>query len=213
MSLESQMKSGLLYCENGHASAEDKAYEEIIRAKSTRGKDLAFAYNNVLPSDMAQRRVILDQLLGSLGTDVVMEAPLHFSYGCNTHIGHHFYSNFNLVVVDDWRVQIGNYVMFGPNVTLSATGHPVVGEYRRDGTQFTLPITIGDDVWLGANVVVLPGVTIGSDVVIGAGSIVTHDIPSHVVALGTPCRVLRPITERDKAFYGQNRPVNFGWRD
>ncbi|MEG1640366.1 MAG: DapH/DapD/GlmU-related protein [Ruthenibacterium sp.] len=213
MSLESQMKSGLLFCENGHASAEDRAYEDVLRAQSVRGKNLAFTYNHVLPSDTAQRRNLLEQLLGAIGTDALMEEPIHFSYGCNTFIGHHFYSNFNLVVVDDSRVQIGNYVMFGPNVTLSATGHPVVGEYRRDGTQFTLPITIGDDVWRGANVVVLPGVTIGSDVVIGAGSIVTQDIPSHVVALGTPCRVLRPITEHDKAYYAKNRAVNFGWRD
>lgn len=211
MSLKEQMENGLLYCEYGHADEEDKAYERIIEKQREHAKDIMFDYNNTRPSDLKTKNSLLKKLLGSMEPDIWVEAPAHFSYGCNTYIGHHFYSNFNLVVVDDGEVHIGNYVMCAPNVTISTTGHPVYGEYRRDGTQFSLAIHIGNDVWLGANCVILPGVTIGNNVVIGAGSVVTHDIPDNVVAVGSPCRVIREITDYDKEYYRRNCPVNHGW--
>ena len=127
------------------------------------------------------------------------------------YIGENFYANFNLVVVDDIEVHIGNNVMVAPNVTLSVTGHPVDPEYRRGGTQFSLPIVIGDDVWIGANSVILPGVTIGDNSVIGAGSVVTQDIPANSVAYGVPCRVIREINDYDKEYYRKGKKVNLDW--
>lgn len=213
MSLEAQMRNGLLYCEYGHGSQEDKAYEKVIEKQRNDCKEMMFDYNNTRPTDFAAKKKILKNVLGSMGEEVWIESPAHFSYGCYTHIGHHFYSNFNLVIVDDAEVFIGNYVMFGPNVSISVTGHPVYGEYRRDASQFSLPVHIGDDVWIGANSVILPGVTIGAHSVIGAGSIVTHDIPENVVAFGAPCKVIREITDWDKEYYKKNMPVNFGWKE
>lgn len=211
MSLENQMKTGQLYIEYGHKTEENKAYEKVIEEQRVQCKELVFDYNHTRPSDSERKKEILKQLLAEVGESAWIETPAYFSYGCNTHIGHHFYSNFNLCIVDDSDVFIGNYVMFGPNVTLSVTGHPVWGEYRRKGAQFSLPIHIGDDVWIGANVVVLPGVTIGNGSVIGAGSVVTHDIPDHVVAVGTPCRVLREITDHDRDYYRKEMTLNADW--
>lgn len=211
MSLENQMKTGQLYIEYGHKTEENKAYEKVIEEQRVQCKELVFDYNHTRPSDLERKKEILKQLLAEVGESAWIETPAYFSYGCNTHIGHHFYSNFNLCIVDDSDVFIGNYVMFGPNVTLSVTGHPVWGEYRRKGAQFSLPIHIGDDVWIGANVVVLPGVTIGNGSVIGAGSVVTHDIPDHVVATGTPCRVLREITDHDRDYYRKEMALNADW--
>lgn len=208
MSLKNDMQSGRLYYEYGHPDKEDQAYEKVIEQKRERGKDLTFEYNHTRPSDMETRNRLLKEILGDVGKMAWLEPPVHFSYGCNTHIGDYFYSNFNFTVVDDIDVYIGDHVMMGPNVTLSATGHPVWGEYRRNGTQFSLPVRIGNDVWIGANVVVLPGVTIGNDVVIGAGSVVTKDIPDHSVAFGVPCKVIRPITDYDRDYYRKNCKVN-----
>ena len=190
---------------------ENKKYEKVIEAQRVRCKDLVFEYNNTRPSDLTRKKEILGELLGEVGEKAWIEAPAYFSYGCNTHIGHHFYSNFNMCIVDDCDVFIGDYVMFGPNVTVTVTGHPVWSEYRRKGAQFSLPVHIGSDVWIGANTVILPGVTIGNDVVIGAGSVVTHDIPDHVVAFGTPCRVVREITEHDREYYRKNMALNSDW--
>lgn len=208
MSLKEEMQSGLLYYEYGHPDAEDQAYEKVLERQRERGKDLTFEYNHTRPSDMDTRSRLLKEILGDVGKMAWLEPPVHFSYGCNTHIGDYFYSNFNFTVVDDVDVFIGHHVMMGPNVTLAATGHPVFGEYRRNGTQFSLPVRIGNDVWIGANVVVLPGVSIGNDVVIGAGSVVTKDIPDHSIAFGVPCKVVRPITDYDRKYYRKGCRVN-----
>ena len=131
MSLEKQMKSGLVYCEYGHSSAQDRAYEQVIEFQRNHCKELMFDFNHTRPGDTRTKRRILEELLGSVGEEVWMESPVNFAYGCNTYIGHHFYANFNMSIVDDGEVHIGNYVMFGPNVTVTVTGHPVWGEYRR----------------------------------------------------------------------------------
>jgi galactoside O-acetyltransferase len=123
------------------------------------------------------------------------------AYGKHVHIGDGFYANFNLVLVDDGDIYIGDNVMIAPNVTISPTGHPVHPDLRRGGTQFSFPVRIGDDVWIGANVVILPGISIGKNSVIG----VTRDIPENVVAVGNPCRVLRPINERDREYYYRDK--------
>ncbi|MGL5298895.1 MAG: sugar O-acetyltransferase, partial [Plesiomonas sp.] len=139
--------------------------------------------------------------------DCYIEPPLRANWGRHTHLGHHVYANFNLTLVDDTHIYIGDHVMIGPNVTLATAGHPIDPEYRKRLAQFNLPVRIGNNVWIGAGCVVLPGVTIGENSVIGAGSIVTRDIPANVVAFGNPCAVVRPISERDREFYYKDRRI------
>lgn len=212
MSLKKQMEQGLLYVEYGHESLEDQAYEKELDAKRKRIKDLMHLYNfHTLPSDEKKRRQLLEEGLGRAGKNLYLEPPCYFSYGCNTFFGDDVYANFHLVVVDDVTVSVGDRVMFGPNVTISPTGHPLAHVYRRKGAQFSLPVTIGNDVWIGANCTILPGVTIGDRCVIGAGSVVTHDIPADHLAYGTPCRVIRRIDEEDLLTYKKGFPVNSDW--
>lgn len=211
MSLKEQMETGKVYVEFGHASEEDRAYEQEIAQQRQIAKELCFDYNNTRPMDTARRNALLDQLLGSHGTSLWMEAPIHFAYGSNTHIGDHVYANFNLTIVDDGECRIGNYVMFAPNVVISTTGHPIYPPMRDKGAQFSLPVVIKDHVWIGSNVTIMPGVTIGENSVIGAGSVVTRDIPDNVVACGVPCRVLREITEEDRLYYRPGMPINGDW--
>ena len=208
MPLKKQMNDGLLYVEFGHGSEEDKEYERVIERQRIHCKEMMFDYNSLRPSETKKKNAILKNLLAEMGEGIWIESQLHMAYGCNTHMGSNVYANFNLTIVDDIDVYIGNNVMFGPNVTISVTGHPVHGELRRKGTQFSLPVRIGNDVWLGSNVVVLPGVTIGSNVVIGAGSVVTHDIPDNSLAYGVPCRVVREISDYDLQYYRKGAKVN-----
>ena len=156
-----------------------------------------------------KKKEILKGILGHCTDRVFIESPVHMSYGNHVHLGDQFYANFNLVIIDDMDVYIGNQVMIGPNVTICTTGHPVYPLYREMGAHYSLPIHIGNKVWIGANSVVLPGVTIGDNSVIGAGSIVTRDIPANVVAVGNPCRVLREITETDREYYFRDMKVDF----
>ena len=211
MSLAEQIESGKVYMEYGHSDPADKAYAETLTKLRRCSKDAAFKYNKTLPSRYRKKEKILRKLLGVLGENPFMEAPVHFSYGCNTYIGNNFYSNFNLTVVDDSRVYIGDDVMCAPNVTIATAGHPLYAEFRRKGAQFSMTVKIGNCVWLGANVVVLPGVTIGDGAVIGAGSIVTKDIPPGVLAFGVPCRVVRRITEDDRNWIRKGVPMNNDW--
>lgn len=211
MSLKEQMETGRVYIEFGHASEEDKAYEKVIDAQRRKSKELCFQYNQTDPMNEARREKLIRELLGGVGRMPWMEVPIHFSYGCNTTVGDHFYSNFNLTIVDDVSVTIGNCVMCAPNVTISTTGHPVHPYYRTRGAHFSLPIVIEDNVWIGANVAIMPGVTIGKNSVIGAGSVVTRDIPANVVAFGTPCRVIRPITDADLETIRPGATINEDW--
>lgn len=211
MSLEHQMKTGQLYIEYGHSSEEDLKYEKVIEAQRRICKDLMYDYNHTRPSEYEKKQEILRQVLGGAGEHLWIESPAAFSYGCNTYMGHHVYANYNLVIVDDCEVYIGNHVMFAPNVTITATGHPLAPEMRRKGAQFSIPVRIGDDVWIGSNVSVMPGVTIGNNVVIGAGSVVTHDIPDNVLAFGAPCKVVREITAQDKEYYKKGKQTNDDW--
>ncbi|RMI37235.1 maltose acetyltransferase domain-containing protein [Streptomyces triticirhizae] len=197
-SIRARMRAGRLYVDIGEGLEEERE----------RCQELLHDFNQSRPGETDKRRRILGELLGSFGEGGWIEPPLKLAYGSNVHIGEKFYANFNLVIVDDIDVHIGDRVMIAPNVTITPTGHPVDPELRAPGTQFSLPVRIGNDVWIGANVVVLPGVTIGDGSVIGAGSVVTKDVPERVVAVGNPCRVLRPITERDKTYYHRDRVVD-----
>ncbi|MDD3428970.1 MAG: sugar O-acetyltransferase [Oscillospiraceae bacterium] len=195
MTIREKMQQGLPYTDLGEGLEEER---EAC-------KELLYDYNLTRPKETEQRTMLLQKMLGQVGKDPWIEMPLHMAYGKNTFIGDNFYANFNLVVVDDEKVYIGSRVMIAPNVTITTTGHPVHPQKRGDGTQFSFSVHIEDDVWIGSNTVILPGVTIGEGSVIGAGSVVTKSIPPNVVAVGAPCRVLRPIEERDKIFYWKDK--------
>ena len=197
MTIREKMKNGKLYTDMGEGLPEERL----------RCKELVYDYNLTRPSEEIRRQGLLREIFGSLGKDVWIEPPMRLAYGSNTHIGDNFYANFNLVIVDDLDVFIGNNVMCAPNVTISATGHPVHPQLRTHGEQFSFPVTIEDNVWIGSGAVLLPGVTIGRNSVIGAGSVVTKNIPPDVVAVGNPCRVLRQITQRDKEYYYKDLKV------
>jgi galactoside O-acetyltransferase len=162
-----------------------------------RRTDQIFEYNRTPPSESERRRSLLVAIFGSVGERTVLLPPFHAGFGSNVHIGDDFFGNVNLTFVDDVDIHIGDGVMIAPSVTLTTTGHPVHPARRVDFARFSEPIVIEDKVWIGSNVVVLPGVRIGYGSVIGAGSVVSRSIPPMSVALGTPCRVVRPITDED----------------
>lgn len=170
--------------------------------------EILYDYNMTRPSEKEKRAKILELLFAQIGENSYFEPPLHTNWGKHTHVGSNVYANFNLHLVDDAEIHIGNNVMFGPNVVLATAGHPVEPELRRKQAQFNIPIKIEDNVWIGANVSVLPGVSIGENSVIGAGSVVTKDIPANTVAVGNPCKVLRGISERDKRYYYKNMEID-----
>ena len=172
---------------------------EGLRDLSIKGKKLAQQYNRLDFDDFEGRRAVLKQLFGKTGEKIYMEQPVYVDYGVHTTIGEGFYANFDCTLLDVAPITIGDNCMFGPHVSLVTPGHPTDAETRNAGPEFGIPITIGNSVWLGANVTVNPGVTIGDNTVIGSGSVVTKDIPSNVIAVGNPCRVLREITEEEKA--------------
>ena len=187
MNIRDMLNSGELYTDGGDGLPEERM----------KGKALAWQYNHSHPFDMDLRNDILRRMFNQIGENCWIEPPVNVAYGSHTVIGDNFYANFNLTLVDDATVTIGNNVMMGPGVTISTAGHPIDPELRLRG-QFSLPVVIEDGVWLGSGVMINPGVTIGRNSVIGAGSVVTRSIPPNVVAVGVPCRVLREITEEDK---------------
>lgn len=162
--------------------------------------ELCYDYNHTRPSDMAGREAILRKLFGKLGKNPYVEPNLFCGFGFNIEAGDNFFANNNCVFVDPGKITFGDNVFIAPNCGFYTAHHPIDKEMRNALLEYAKPITVGDDVWIGGNTVVLPGVTIGSDVVIGAGSVVTKDIPDHCVAYGNPCRVIRPITEEDKIY-------------
>lgn len=198
MTLKERMESGKVYfCSDDDLAREQEACMEIL-----------YDFNQTRPSELKKRGEILKKLLAEIGENCYFEPPLHANWGKHTHIGNNVYSNFNLTLVDDGDIYIGDYVMIGPNVVLATAGHPIEPELRKKVAQFNLPIHIGNNVWLGAGVIVVPGVSIGENSVIGAGSVVTKDIPANVVAVGNPCQVLRPIGEKDKKYYYRDREID-----
>jgi len=182
--------------------------DEELAAKQLECLDVLYDFNHTRPSQMAKRQEIMKQIFAEVGDNCYIEPPLRANWGIHTHLGKNVYANFNLTLVDDTHIYIGDYVMIGPNVTIATAGHPIEPSLRKKVAQFNIPVTIGNNVWLGANTVILPGVTVGENSVIGAGSIVTKDIPPNVVAVGNPCRVLREISEHDKEFYYKNFRVD-----
>lgn len=195
MTEQEKMQRGLLY---------DANYDQELIQKRLICKDLCFAYNQLKPSQEQEQIALMKQILGKTGEDFCITAPFWCDYGQNIEIGEQFYANHNCIILDGAKVRFGNHVFIAPNCIFSTAGHPLDTEQRNQGLEYAYPITVGDNVWFGAGVTVLPGVTIGSNSVIGAGSIVNRDIPSGVIAVGNPCRVLREITEEDKKKYWRN---------
>lgn len=184
------------------------ASDESLAREQLEALDKLFTYNQLPPSKQVEKQALLKEMFAEIGTDCYLETPFHANWGGKfVHLGHHVYANFNLTLVDDTTISIGNYVQLGPNVVLSAGTHPIDPDSRIKQLQYNLPITIKDNVWIGANCVVMPGVTIGENSVIGAGSIVTKDIPANVVAVGNPCRILRAITEHDRLYYDKDKLI------
>ena len=188
MTEKEKMLKGLLY---------DANYDKELGSERLKAKDLCFKYNTTLPSDEESLREIIGELKIKTKGNFFLTPPFYCDYGYNISVGENFYANHNLIILDGNRVSFGDNVFIAPSCTFSTAGHPIDKERRNKGLEYAHPITVGDDVWFGANVTVLPGVKIGSNVVIGAGSLVNKDIPDGSLAFGNPCKVVRKITEKD----------------
>lgn len=172
--------------------------------------ELLYEFNATRPSQGAERSALLKDMFASIGEGTYIEPPFHANFGgLHCHFGRNVYANFNLTCVDDTHIFVGDYTMMGPNVTLASAGHPLAPELREQGYQYNAPVRIGRNCWIGAGVIVLPGVTIGDNVVVGAGAIVTKDLPDGVVAVGNPARVLRAVDERDYETYFKGRAIDW----
>ena len=181
--------------------------EEITRQQMVYLDNLRL-YNEIPHVQMDRREAMLRQMFAEVGEGCYIESPFYANFGGHhVHLGNNVYTNFNLTLVDDTHIYIGDCTMIGPNVTIATAGHPIEPGLRSRGLQYNVPVHIGKNCWLGAGVIVMPGVTIGDNTVIGAGSIVTRDIPANVVAVGNPCRVMRPVGERDRQYYFRDRKV------
>ena len=184
MSMKEKMHTGDLYLPNDPQIVEEQ----------TKKLEMLYDFNQTRPGGMEKREAMLKEMLAEIGENCYVEPPFHANFGgAHLHFGKGVYANFNFTVVDDTHIYVGDYTMFGPNVVLATAGHPILPELRQQAYQYNMPVHIGKNCWLGAGVVVLPGVTIGDNTVIGAGSVVTKDIPSNVVAVGNPCRVIRKL--------------------
>ena len=175
----------------------DANYDQELIRERTNAKELCYDYNHLRPSQEEEQRAVLKKLLGKTGENFCITAPFWCDYGYNIEIGENFYTNHNCVILDGAKVKFGDNVFVAPNCGFYTAGHPIDAGRRNAGLEYAYPITVGDNVWFGGGVQVMPGVTIGSNVVIGSGSVVTKDIPDNVVAAGNPCRVIRAITEED----------------
>lgn len=176
----------------------DANFDPVLAEVRGEAKDLCFDYNySVRPSEVGRQQAILGQLLGRVGAGVTVVAPFWCDYGSNIELGDGTFLNHNTVMLDGASITFGRNVFVAPDCCFSTAGHPLDVERRNLGLEYALPITVEDDVWIGAGVMVLPGVTIGRGSVIGAGSVVNRDIPAGVVAVGCPCRPIRSITNKD----------------
>ncbi|WP_195543596.1 sugar O-acetyltransferase [Massiliimalia timonensis] len=199
MEMKEKMHNGMLYLPN-----DPQIVEEQVKCQ-----ERLYDFNRTRPSELAKREALLREMLAELGENCYVEPPLHANYGGKfVHFGKNIYANYNLTLVDDTHIYVGDYTMFGPNVTVSTAGHPILPELREQAYQYNMPVRIGRNCWIGAGVTIVPGITIGDNVVIGAGSIVTKDLPSNVVAVGNPCRILREVDEYDREYYFKGRKID-----
>lgn len=198
MDIWEEMKSGALYVTS----------DEELMSVQTECLDRLYDYNHTRPTQGEKRAALLREMFAEIGDGCYIEPPLHANWGGrHVHFGKHVYANFHLTLVDDTDIYVGDYTMFGPNVTVATAGHPILPALREQVYQYNMPVVIGRNCWIGAGAILLPGVHIGDGTVIGAGSVVTKDIPANVVAVGNPCRVLRPIGARDREYYFKERKI------
>ena len=200
MNIVEQMLEGALYLpEDG----------ELVKMQTACLEKL-YDYNATRPSEAEKRQNLLKEMFAELGEGCYIEPPFHANWGGkHVHFGKHVYANFNLTMVDDTHIYVGDGTMFGPNVTVATAGHPILPCLRERAYQYNAPVHIGKNCWIGAGAVILPGINVGDNSVIGAGSIVTKDIPANVVAVGNPCRVLREIDDRDKKYYFKKKEIDW----
>lgn len=199
MTVKEKMHSGKLYLPS------DK---EIVK-EQTMCLEKLYDYNATRPLEQEKRTALLKEMFAEIGEGCYIEPPLHSNFGGrHVHFGKNVYANFNLTLVDDTHIYVGDNTMIGPNVTIASAGHPILPELREKGYQFNIPVHIGKNCWIGAGVVIVPGINIGDNTVIGAGSIVTKDIPANSVAVGNPCRVIREINDRDREYYFKDRKIS-----
>ena len=200
MSQKERMEKGLVY----YCSDEEIMGDQLLCLEKL------YDYNSTRPLESKKREELLKSMFASIGEGAYIEPPLHANWGGkHVYLGKMVYANFNLTLVDDANIYIGDNTMLGPNVVIATAGHPINPELRERVTQYNREVHIGKNVWLGAGVIVMPGVTIGDNSVIGAGSVVTKDVPPNVVAFGNPCRVHREIGERDKKFFFKNDEIDW----
>ena len=172
--------------------------------------ELLYTFNQTRPSEQEKRNQLLKQMFAEIGKNCYIDPPFHANFGGkHVHFGKNIYANFNLTMVDDGHIYVGDYTMFAPGVIVATAGHPILPELRETVYQYNMPVHIGKNCWIGAGAIILPGVTIGDQVVVGAGSVVTKDLPSNVVAVGNPCRVIREINEHDRVYYFKNRKIDW----
>ena len=195
MNQKERMLAGLPY----------KAWLDGLAEDRLENKKRIYKYNNLPPEAEKEQEELIKEILGKTGENVHIEAPFHCDYGYNIEVGENFFANYNLTVLDVGKVRIGKNAQIAPNVSIYTAGHPIHPDSRNSGYEYGIEVTIGDNVWIGGNVCIMPGVTVGDNVVIGAGSVVTKDIPDSVIAVGNPCRVVRAITDDDRDFYYRDR--------
>lgn len=170
--------------------------------------DRLYDFNQTRPTELEKRTALLREMFDEIGEGCYIEPPLHSNWGGRfVRFGKNVYANFGLTLVDDTWITVGDCTMFGPNVVVATAAHPVLPELRERALQYNAPVRIGRNCWIGAGALIMPGVSIGDNTVVGAGSVVTRDLPADVVAVGNPCRVLRPIGERDREFYFRDRRI------
>ncbi len=195
-----RMEKGLIY----------NPSDEIIMKEQMFYHDKLWEFNKLKPSQINEKNKYLKSVFACCGDNCYIELPFYSNWGGHhVHFGNNIYANSNLTIVDDGHVYIKDNVMIGPNVTITTASHPIEPTLRMKGLQFNKDVYIDENVWLGAGVMIMPGVHIGKNTVIGAGSVVTKDIPDNVVAVGVPCKVLRRIDEKDKKFFYKNELIDW----
>ena len=200
MDIREKMHSGELYFPNDPA----------IMTEQLQRLDRLYEFNQTRPTEQDKRAAMLKGMFAEVGEGCYIEPPFHANWGGkHVHFGKYIYCNFNCTLVDDTHIYVGDYTELGPNVVIATAGHPILPELREQVYQYNAPVRIGRNCWLGAGVIVVPGVTIGDNTVVGAGSVVTKDIPANVIAVGNPCRVLREINEHDREYYFKDRKINW----